>query len=1067
VEKSLKDKLKLISKRKMNSSKREKVLSILKSLQIQESEPVLKAWLEKLDKRAHRRYLDAPRKMDDEFRAIFNEKEMLFDVVLQALQDRYLKYIQILDELLSKSDPSREDINLLRNNVPKNLLTRNYFFSKLTEISWLKPLRSAEFFKMQPQPVINEGTGLIATFAWPESQYLSLVSRFEPAEVLDIFLHDVPYIENVWVLEDFIDAAIQMPPELSCCMIDRIIEWSLLMYPLYLPKKFSTLIIHLAKCGKIGYALRLAEELLEIMPDSHNNSDSPNVGEYQLPPEPQSRFDSYDFNDILQEIFPEIVEIAGVKALDLLCNMLESAILLSQRGPDEGIKDISYSVFWRPHIDRPSSRETLKDILLDAVISAVNQIAEKDESQVSTLVQFMDDRPYSLFKRIAMHIMIHYPRTTHDLIATYLNKLDLLNDIGIVNECTFLLKENFRTLNSDQQEIILKWINDGPDLDMYKDSREKLHGTRPTEKDALAYRKRWQRDRLALIEMDLPISSKNFYDDLVEEMGEPRSLEIDSYEAYGRMGSTSPIGTKELKEMTTQDIIKFLKSWKATDDFFGPSNEGMYSVLKEIIAEEPDRFAKDAVEFQSLDPIYIRALILGLRDAIELDRVFDWSLVIRLCREIISEYVAFEGAIADATYDSDLKSTCHYIAELISIGLENRKGVIPFHFRSDVWSLIEILSEDSDPTSERETQNIDSGSSRNLADFCIKTIRGESIIAVIKYGSWVRTYLEKTPDILERSAIGFDMIPEARKALERHLDFSVDSSLSIRAIYGLYFPVLVYLDNNWARNNIDSIFPLEESKRSLFEAAWGTYLVFCRPERKIVKMLKGQYSIAVERLKLITEDSGQFLNQYEHVECNLAEHLMILYWMGELELDEPDGLILRFWNNAPESLREYALQFMGFSLKHTEGNISAQVLERFKRIWEFRYGIVSKSNGISNELRSFSWWFLSNKLDDAWKLSQFEKALGLISDFRLDLLVVKKLAEISSEMPRESIKCLDLIIRKIKNKSRIHLWRKSAEVIIKNALDSEDVETRTVAENLINYLCSIRYLEFGYLLKAD
>jgi hypothetical protein len=45
VEKSLKDKLKLISKRKMNSSKREKVLSILKSLQIHESEPVLKAWL--------------------------------------------------------------------------------------------------------------------------------------------------------------------------------------------------------------------------------------------------------------------------------------------------------------------------------------------------------------------------------------------------------------------------------------------------------------------------------------------------------------------------------------------------------------------------------------------------------------------------------------------------------------------------------------------------------------------------------------------------------------------------------------------------------------------------------------------------------------------------------------------------------------------------------------------------------------------------------------------------------------------------------------------------------------
>ena len=1066
VERLLKGKLNSLSKSKKYSSKREKVQSIMKSLQIQESDQVIKAWLEELQGRAHRRYLDAPRKIDDEFKELLNKKENLFDVVLQALQNHYLKYIELLDMLLTKTNPTENDIDLLRKNIPNNLLTRNYFFNKLNEVGWLKPLRSKGFFKIEPQLVLNDETGSVVALAWPESQYLSLMSRFEPEEVCDIFLNEVPCIKNIWVLEDFIDAAIQMPPEIACKMTDKMIEWSQLIYPLYLPKKLGMLIVHFAKSSKIEYALRLAETLLEIMPDPKIN-DALNTAEYQLSPEPQSRFDQNDFSDMLREVFPELIEVAGIKAFDLLCNMLESAILLSQREPNEGIRDISYSAFWRPRIDRPSNRESLKDMLLDVVLLAINQIAEKNGSQVSTLVQLIDTRPYGLFKRIAIHILIQYPKTTHDLIVAYLNNTDILNDIGMIHECTLLLKENYKTLNSGQQEIIHEWIKEGPDLDRHRNSREKLNGIRPSDEDASAYRKRWQRDRLALIERDLPTKLKKILDNLVKEMGEPRSLEDDSCETYCRMGSTSPIEAKELKEMTTKDVIAFLKSWEAADDFFGPSKEGFYSVLKEIIIEDPERFAKNAVEFQSLDPIYINALILGLRDAIDMGEVFDWSLVISLCSWVISKYASFEIAIESDTYNSDLKSTCHYIVELLSIGLEDRKGEIPIYFRSKVWQIIEILSEDPDPTPETEAKYISrSDSSRNLADFSIRTTRGEAIIAAIKYALWVNGNSERSPiNFIEKSTIDFDTIPEVRRVLEKHLDFSMDSSLAIRAIYGMHFPFLVYLDYNWALNNLSSIFPLEKTKQSLFEVAWGTYLKFCRPHIKIAKILKDQYSIAVEWLKLITDDHGQFLNQYDHIECNLAEHLMVLYWIGEIGLD--DSLILRFWDNAPESLREYALQFMGFSLKHTEGDIPTQVLERFKDIWEFRYKIVSESDRDSNELRSFSWWFLSDKFDDAWKLAQFEKALNLIEDFRLDLLVAEKLAKLSSDMPLESLKCLDLIIRKTKNKSRIHIWRKSAEITLVNALNSEDPESRLLAKNLINYLCSIRYLEFRCLLKAD
>ena len=74
------------------------------------------------------------------------------------------------------------------------------------------------------------------------------------------------------------------------------------------------------------------------------------------------------------------------------------------------------------------------------------------------------------------------------------------------------------------------------------------------------------------------------------------------------------------------ESVEFLRSWKPpTSVLFEPSPEGLGRVLQEVVAEEPQRFAKEAERFKGLDPTYVRALISGLEKALKQQKNFEWS----------------------------------------------------------------------------------------------------------------------------------------------------------------------------------------------------------------------------------------------------------------------------------------------------------------------------------------------------------------------------------------------------------------------------------------------------------
>ena len=103
---------------------------------------------------------------------------------------------------------------------------------------------------------------------------------------------------------------------------------------------------------------------------------------------------------------------------------------------------------------------------------------------------------------------------------------------------------------------------------------------------------------------------------------------------------------------------------------------------------------------------------------------------------------------------------------------------------------------------------------------------------------------------------GWESLPEVQEILNRHLDRSLDPSLSVRAVYGQWFPQLVRIDKEWAASIVPRLFPDNEELGVCFDAAWDAYVIFNRTWMDVFPVLVGSYRTAVARLG---DDSGRSL----------------------------------------------------------------------------------------------------------------------------------------------------------------------------------------------------------------
>jgi hypothetical protein len=1025
--------------------------------------PVVKNWMDVTDwfmARAHDSGATDSDCDEGELRGQFE----LFEATLGSLVRAFFASLDDLDKILDGADVGQVDRAV-------SLLGRaehcRYFFDRLDDPRWVGPLARKGFFRQPPPLVPVEGGESVRIPRWPESVFLARVAGratdAEKEQIAEIALQ-VPDTENVSVQQDLADVVLALPPALAVEFVPRAKKWIESRFPSLVPTKVGELVIHLACGGYSKKAIELARALLTVLPDARaSDQDSRSEG-YRRPPEPRARFPTWSYGEILRRCMPELVQRAGQPAFAMLCALLNAAVRRALPGSeDDNGRD--YSSAWRRAIEEHEQNgpsRSLRELLAEAVRDAALQLVQADPAALRRIVEQLERHKYAIFGRIALHLLRVHSDADHQLIAERLTAKALFDSTEHHHEYTLLLRDRFSRLTPDEQGLILAWIEGGPDLDGYTASFASWTGHRPSMEDVERYADRYRLEHLASIRDALPDDWRRRFDALRDRLGEPGHPDFLHYKTFGRSSDDSPKTADELRAMSVEEIIEFLRTWQPASDPRGPSRDGLGQILSALVRQEPGKFVPAAGSFRDLDPAYAQALISGLRDAVREDRDFPWPPVLNLCGRVAYRGIADAAAGQALGHRSpgqvDLEGA---VADLLQEALDGDRAPIPSEQRGAVWDVLSALVNAPVPQPAGDSSDLGPGEIA-AAPFSAAT-RVRVLRAVISYGLWV---LRQSRGI--RGSEGplegiLSEVPEVAKVLDTHLDPTVDSSLAVHAFYGQEIPLLAALDEGWITARLPRLFPKGGEVERFCDAAWRGFVIWNHPSQQVFRLLREEYGRAIDRI-----GSSVARGRPDDPDWRLTRHLMVLCWHGELDPDDPGGLLARFFTKAPGPLQAEALEYLGMILQE-EASVPGEVLDRLRRLWATRLEAARTATdraAHSKEVSAFGGWFASGRFDNAWSMAQLIAVLKLVGKAEPEHVVVERLAWISSEMPMQAVECLELLAEGYEWDYHVYAWTERARTLLGNAIAGPLLEARQAAVGLVNLLGAHGHHQFRDLLPG-
>lgn len=1017
---------------------------------------IIKLWLKmgKLHKRAHRSSLDMPRVIDNKFIELWVGSQILLDNLLNKISENYARYIKYIDDLLEKPQISPGDIKKLKSHLPNNTVTLGYLFDKLEDPACLPILRSKGFFS-NPLNALMHPEGGVSHPYWPQVGYLLRMSKIVSAqkEVKDICLS----IEttNIRIRSSIVEIACNLPIEFSLKIAKKTEGWIETSDRWLLPEKIGNLISYLAINGKSDNALTLTKKLLSINPDQKYKKEV-KKDKYTLPPDPATYIDDYQYEEILNKNIPDLVKHTKSGAIILLTDLLCDAIKFSMIKPDKNRPE-DFSYIWQPAIEDHSQNNNhgLKTLILKSLRNSCEALIKEDSTQKDKIINILRNHDWKVFDRLELHLLCLFPDNSEGEIRTKLLDQKYFEDLTFEHEYFLLAKDKCNLISKKEQEKLLQIITSNPSY--LNKLRRNLETQKLSDIPNLIerYKKIWRQNHLIPF-INCSPKFQNMYDDITREIGKPKHPEFKAYSSGGSFGPNSPKKNDEIQKMTIEEIIEFLQKWKPPKDRFEASREGLGRELTLVVESDPNKYASEAVKFKDLDPTYIRSILSGFKDAVKNNKRIVWNPILDLCMWVVEQPKTIPNRQSTSLFgeDPDWDWCVNTIVEFLSESLKKRSSQIPAKYRKKVWSIIEIVCVDPNPSEEDEKKRGDDFDPINLS---INSTRPEALFAAIEYGIWIKRMEEKEHGTAKIKTIGFKSIPELKQTLEDHLDLRKDSSLAIRSVYGQSLSRIIFLDSEWTRDNLLKIFPKE--KIVYCDVAWKAYIEFNNPYNEVLDIIESEMDFYIEKI-------GKDIKFKSHspvsAEDRLAQHLMAYYWNGKLNLKSK--LIENFYEHANDECAAKAMASLGRGLKDTSKPSSA-ILDRLTILWIKRLA-NAKKDPVSHqkELAEFSWWFISKKYDDKWSIIQLETILRLGVDIEAEHMVSERLAEVSAKFPLQTIKCIQLIIENDKKGWFIISSRDEIKKIVENGLFSQSSKANKESTKLLNRLISLGHMDFRDLL---
>lgn len=806
---------------------------------------------------------------------------------------------------------------------------RARFFKHLKNPEWVAPLREHGFFSSPPKAYKDEwGTTWFPI--WAEGLYLARMASLAPDAVLAVLEETAPS-DNPTVTGYLLSAVDSLPDEHLRRISKRIPEWLKASDTEYYAWEAIDAVSRLLDAGQTEDGLAAARVILELRPDPRDNKRLESL--LHARPRPMGRFPAFDdeypeleYQSILEILSNQLIGKTGLNGFLVLSSILEDMLGMNDR-EDEKYKSSSYSYIWRPEVDRYSKGEYygIEHDLVTVVCDAARCLSGQGEGDLKFVIQHLESSTL-LHIRIALHVLA-FSEYGANLAAERISDRALFDDHRMRHEYATLLRRRFGDVDLDTRRKVLGWIASGPDIKPYLQYGAVWDDPPPNEADAQRYADSWRRDWYGAVEGHLDGSDRETYLRLVSQLGPPEKPDFPKLGCSGWTSPESPLTVEEMRARSPRSVVDYLRRWQPADDpgkLEMPSVEGLGLAMEDVVLWRADDYAPLAEYFIGLHPVYVASFFTGLARGFRRS-AFSWCEPLKLADLVTSHPLGPAGDAAPRGQSREWQKCRREIAELLGSGFADPDHQIPFEWRASVWRLLARLAADPCPPPEPE------GSDADPSDALARSMDANPAMAmhaVIGYALWCKRQLESSGADVSG---GFDLMPEVRPVLERHLDPQRSLSPVVHSVYGSSLPRLILLDEAWVAENLDRIFPKAPESATLLNAAWPAYVRSCRAKDSVFRVLRAEYEAAICRMPSPPpEPRGR--DRFRNDDLRLGEHLVTLF----LEGTDNGDLVRQYFHRAGDKLASKVMDFADTRLARAEDAASPTVEERVQALWDKR-----------------------------------------------------------------------------------------------------------------------------------
>lgn len=758
------------------------IVSIAVALGVEQNDTFVKKWFEvatRFSKYAHRHGVMKPPRKKSEFENLWEE----FEDILFNLLGSYYNLLDRVDRILTYETPTKEILDTLPNLLELDA-RRSYFFRNLKWLRWLRPLKERGYFDPEKNPKprdVVDKPGHYRIPIWEVLKYLEYAanknSENPSNEIVNLLVEIINSIANYrndkgqridncytdWILVKTICALpIERIETKHLEFIRTALKTRWRAHTSLISVEINERVLtRLLSDGAKDLVVKLVDVILE------NQKVEGNTLEKYV-----SVMEKYWLNETLKKHKSEIANLCSIEIAEIALNKIRAII------KDDKSR---FNIAIIPTIEDSSQSHFTKDYEYLTIRFARDMYELSDATKISGKIAALLKEEHPIFKRLAIHVINHHYDSLKHLFWGWIG--NPLDEYSLKHELYELLKGNCSSFDRKQIDRVIEWIES---KDYYipkeiKDDAEK-------ERIKAMQKKEWLLALLETKDEKIVSSYKKYQDTSPAEIDHPGFLH------WLEVGSsfTRKIGADVFLDKTNSEIAEHLTSYKDKDRLTSLSRIDLANAFEAFVSSNPERFSNDLEPFRNIDPMYHYALLQGFTEAWRTKKMFSWEPLLDFIHGIVKSEKFWKEVTKEKHTNGNL--IISQIARLIEEGTREDAHSFDIRLLPKAERIILILAEKVES---------DLHETSDLLNKVLNSPRGNVFSSIINYSLRYARVHRKNQD---------DKWPKLIKAdFNKRLHKGFKPSIELSFTLGRYLPYIYSLDQIWVVDNINKIFPKDNS----------------------------------------------------------------------------------------------------------------------------------------------------------------------------------------------------------------------------------------------------------------